>query len=65
MRDMWTIRFTSCKNNLKHISTQKMVTFNNCCDVACLKFKLPRDKTNGYLTTVYFFEEEMQVPSDA
>jgi len=52
----WTVRFTGCKNNLKHISTQKMVTFNNCCNVACLKFKLPCDKTTGYLRTIHFFK---------
>jgi len=47
---------TGCKNNLKHISTQKMVIFNNCCDVACLKFKLPCHKTTGCLRTIHVFE---------
>ena len=50
----WTIRLTGCKNNLRHILTQQMVTFNNCCDVACLKFNLPCDKTTGYLRTIHF-----------
>ena len=50
------IRLTGCKNNLKHISKQNMVTFNNCCDVACLKLKFPRDKTTGYLRTAHFFQ---------
>jgi len=54
-RAWWTIRLTGCKNNLKHISAQKMVTFNNCCDVACRKFKLPCDKTTGDLRTIHFF----------
>jgi len=52
----WTIRLTGCKNNLKHMSTQKMVTFNNCCDVAYRKLKLPCDKTTGYLRTIHFFK---------
>ena len=52
----WTIWLTGCKNNLKCISTQNMVTFNNCCDVPYLKFKLPFDKTTGYLRTIHFFE---------
>jgi len=30
---------------------------NNSCDVACLKFKLPCDKTTGYLRTVHFLRE--------
>jgi len=35
---------------------QKVDTFNNFCDVACLKFKLPCDKTTGYLRTIHCFE---------
>ena len=27
---------------------QKIDTFSNCCNVVCLKFKLPCDKTTGY-----------------
>ena len=56
---------TGCKNSLKRISAQKMVSFNNCCDAACLKFMFPCDKTTGYLKTIHIFMEEMQVPSDA
>jgi len=33
------------EDNLKLASTQKMNTFDNSCDAAALKFKLPRDKT--------------------
>ena len=47
---------TGCKNNLKRISTQNMVTFNNCCNVACLKFKLHVIKQLAMLRTVNFFE---------
>jgi len=32
------------ENNLKHLSTQKVDTFYNSCDVACLKFKLHATK---------------------
>ena len=32
-----------------------MFTFNNCCDVASLKFKLSCDKTTGYLRTIHFW----------
>jgi len=49
---MWLI---GGENNL-HTSTQKMDTFNNFCDVACLKFKMPRDNRSGYLRTIHFFE---------
>ena len=33
-----------------------MVTCNNCCDLACRKFKLPCDKTTGCLRTIHFFK---------
>ena len=43
-----TIRMTGCKNNLKRLSAQKTVSFNNCCNVACPNFKFPCDKTTCY-----------------
>ena len=47
---------TACKSNWKHISAQKMVSFYNCCDAACLKFKFRCDKRTGYLRTIHFLE---------
>ena len=32
-----------------------MVTFNTCCDVLCLKLKLPCDKTTGYCARLLFW----------
>ena len=32
-----------------------MVTFNNCCDAAYLKFKLPCDKTTDYFKNCPLF----------
>jgi len=47
---------TGCKNNLKRMLAQKMVSFNSCCNVACLKFIFSCDKTTGYLSSIHFFE---------
>ena len=30
-----------CWNDWKHVLTQKLVTLNTCCDIACLIFQLP------------------------
>ena len=32
----------------KHVLTQKVVTLNTCCDVACLTFQLPRITTSSF-----------------
>jgi len=45
------------KNNLKH----KLDTFNNSCDDACLKCKLPFDKTNGYLRIIHFLRKQCNI----
>jgi len=44
------------------MSTQKTDTFNNSCDVACLKFMLPCDKTTSHLRTIHFFEGSSITP---
>jgi len=36
------MRLISGEKNLNHVSIQKVVTVNTCCDVACLAFQLPR-----------------------
>jgi len=46
------------------MSIQKRCTFSNSNNVACLKFKLPRDKTTGYLR-ITPFREAMCLWSDA
>jgi len=38
------------------MSTQKLGTFNNFSNVACLKFMLSYDKTTDCLRTIHFFE---------
>jgi len=37
----------SGKKDWKHASVQKVVTFNTCCDVACLTFQLPHITTGS------------------
>jgi len=44
------------ENNLNSMLTTKMDTLNNCSDVACLKFKLPCDKTTDYFRTIHIVE---------
>ena len=36
-----TMRLIGVEKEWKHVLTQKMITMNNCCDVACLIFQLP------------------------
>ena len=37
----WTMQLITGKKDWKHVSVQKVVTLNICCNVACLTFHLP------------------------
>ena len=43
-----TIRLISVEKDCKHVSIQKVVTLNTCCDTACLTFQLPRITTGSF-----------------
>jgi len=38
----------SVETDWKHVLTQKVVTLNTCCDIACLKFQLPHITTGSF-----------------
>jgi len=42
------------RKDWKHVSVQKVVTLNICCDVACVTFHLP------HITTVSFYSHQCQ-----
>ena len=44
-RAWWTMQLISDKKDWKHVSVQKVVTLNICCNVACLTFHLPHITT--------------------
>ena len=37
-----------CRKDRKHVLTQKVVTLNNCCDIACLTFQMPHITTGTF-----------------
>ena len=37
-----------CRKDWKHVLTQKLVTLNTCCDIACLIFQLPCITTGSF-----------------
>ena len=41
IRAWWTMQLISGEKDWKHVSMQKVVTLNICCNVACLTFHLP------------------------
>ena len=47
-RAWWMIQLISGKKDWKHVSVQKMVTLNICCNVACLTFHLPHTTTSSF-----------------
>ena len=61
------------RKNWKHVSVQKVVTLNICCNVACLAFHLPHTTTGSFQShqcqpTTGFFQshqrlEECNIPS--
>jgi len=42
-----TMRLISVDKDWKHVLTQKVVTLNTCCDIACLTFQLPHITTGS------------------
>ena len=42
-----TMQLISGEKDWKHVSMQKVVTLNTCCDVACLTFQLPHITTSS------------------
>ena len=47
-RAWWTIQLISGEKDWKDVSVQKVVTFNICCNVACLTFHLPHITTGSF-----------------
>ena len=43
-----TMRLISVEKDWKHVSMQKVVSLNTCCDVACLTFQLPHITTGSF-----------------
>jgi len=44
----WTMQLISGKEDWKHVSVQKVVTLNTCCNVACMTFHLPPITTGSF-----------------
>ena len=47
-RAWWMMLLISGEKDWKHVSTQKLVTLNTCCDAACLTFYLPHITTGSF-----------------
>ena len=43
-----TMRLISVEKDWKHVSMQKVVTLNTCCDFTCLAFQFPHITTNSF-----------------
>jgi len=43
----WTMQLISGEKDWKHVSVQKVVTLNTCCDVVCLTLQLPHITTGS------------------
>jgi len=43
-----TVRLISAEKDWKHVLTQKVVTLNTCCDIACLTFQLSHITTGSF-----------------
>ena len=39
-----------CQKDWKHVSTQKVITLNTCCDTACLTVQLPHNHHNRFFS---------------
>ena len=44
----WMMQLISGEKDWKHVSVQKVVTFNICCNIACLTFHLPHITTGSF-----------------
>jgi len=42
------MQLTSGEKDWKHVSLQKVVTLNTCCDIACLTFQLQHSTTGSF-----------------
>ena len=60
-RAWWTMQLISCEKDWKHVSLQKVVTLNTCCNVACLAFNLPHTTTSSFQSHQRL--EECSIPS--
>ena len=49
-RAWWMMQLISDEKDWKHVSVQKVVTLNICCNVACLTFHLPHVTTSFFQT---------------
>ena len=47
-RAWWMIQLISGEKDWKHVSMQKVVTLNICCNIACLTFHLPHITTSSF-----------------
>ena len=61
-RAWWTMQLITGKKDWMHVSVQKLVTLNICCNVACLTFHLPHITTGSFQSeqcqpTTGFFSE--------
>ena len=61
-----TMRLISVEKDWKHVSMQKVVTLNTCCDVACLTFQLPHITTGSFQShqcqpTACFFQSHQRL----
>jgi len=43
-----TVRLISVEKDWKHVLSQKVVTLNTCCDIACLAFQLSHITTSSF-----------------
>ena len=69
----WTLQLIIGEKRWKHVSVQKVVTLNICCNVACLTFHLPHITAGSFQShqcqpTTGFFQshqrlEECNIPS--
>ena len=69
----WTMQLISGEKDWKHVSMQKVVTMNICCNVFCMTFHLPHITTSSFHShqcqpTTGFFQnhqrlEECNIPS--
>ena len=58
-----TMRLISIEKDWKHVSVQKAITLNTCCDVACLTFQLPHITSGSFQShrrqpTTYWLSSE-------
>jgi len=55
-RAWWTMQLISGEKDWKHVSMQKVVNLNTCCDVACLTFQFSHFTTGSFQSHQYLEE---------